>query len=190
MLLKKDKNTDANSAAESSSSTSEDEAIDLSSLDSLTFGLPTDLSDFQDDSSPTDTYHVYLTKGSTDKKACSLEFGILTAAQLPGNDLNGIVNPQIESLKELGAEVEGPTAGEALTMKDSKDDSVTYSLPTVNYVFTKDNGYVSVHYSLAILKNDSRAVVSRQCVNADGAIDDETFSNVETAAKQITITAQ
>jgi hypothetical protein len=184
-------NGDANKAAEKSASLNTDKkATDLSTLNGVNFGLPADLSAFKGDSSPVSSYHVYLTQDSTDDKACSLEFGVLGADQLPGADLNGIVEPQIDSLRKAGATVEGPNSGAALILKDAADEKTTYSMPTVNYEFSKDNKHVTVHYSLVILKDGSRAVISRQCANAAGQADASLLQKIEESAKQITVNKQ
>jgi hypothetical protein len=180
-------NSSANTAAQSSNSAADKKAVSMSTLTGINFGLPTDLSAFKGDSSPDSNYHIYLTTGSNDSKACSLEFGTIAADKLPGSDLDSIVGPQVKALRDAGATVNGPAAGTALILKDAVSSKVTYSMPTLNYDVSKDKKHVSVHYSLVILKDGSRAVVSRQCLNVDGPADDASLAKIEAAAKQITV---
>lgn len=182
--------SDAKKAANSSSSSAAKNAVDMATIKTLTLGAPTDLSSYKEDSSPQKSYHVYLTQQSTDAKACSLEFGVVSATDLPGADLDHIVDPQVESLKKAGASVDGPHAGSPLILKDAKNKSVTYRMPTLNYEFSKDNKHVTVHYSLVILKDNTRAVVSRQCANTDGVADATELAKVEKSAQQITVSKQ
>ncbi|HSX34279.1 MAG TPA: hypothetical protein VLF62_01390 [Candidatus Saccharimonadales bacterium] len=159
---------------------------DLASLTGLDFGLPHDLGPYAGDISTAATYHIYLTQGSTDATGCSLEFGISTADELPGKDAATAINTQVEALKAAGAAVAGPTKGSTLQLK-SGDGKTTYAVPTTNYQFSKDNKYVSVHYSLVVLKSGQRAVISRQCVNTGGAPDNGNLDKIESSAKQLTI---
>lgn len=182
-------NSDADKAAKSSSSSAK-EAVSLSTLQDLTFSEPSDLSAFKADSSTNAAYHVYLTQSSTDDKLCSLEYGVVTPTDLPGGTIDDIVDPQIKSLKDAGATVTGPSAGDALILKDAKDSAKTYSMPTLNYEFSKDTRHATVHYSLAILKGGNRAVVSRQCANKNGDIDKAELAKIEAAAKKITVNSK
>jgi hypothetical protein len=159
---------------------------DLAALSGLDFGVPADLDPYTGDSSTASGYHVYLTQGATADKGCSLEFGINSAEQLPGKDAEMAINTQVEALKSAGAAVTGPSKGPTLKLKSGDGKSV-YNVPTTNYQFAKDGKYVSVHYSLVVLKGGQRAVISRQCVNTGGAPDGGSLDKIEASAKELTI---
>jgi hypothetical protein len=178
----------ASNAAANSSKTASSNATNMATLTSVKLNPPTDMSAFGADT-PVANVHVYLTTGSTSDDACSFEFGTLTAAQLPGADIDSIVNPQVTQLKNAGATVDGPTAATALILKDASS-SKTYSMPTLKYTFSEGNKHATSYYSLVILKGGDRAIVSRQCANANGAVDQSKVDTVETAAKQVTATPQ
>jgi hypothetical protein len=182
------KGTNANNAAKNSAKSVN--ATALSTLTNATLNPPADMTAFKSDSSTQSYYHAYLTKDATDNKACSLSLATYTVAQLPGADTNAIVAPQVAKLRELGATVHGPSAGKVLLIKDAASGSITYSMPTLDYEFSKDNKHASVHYSIVILKSGNRVEVSRQCADTNTAVQSSALSAIDTAASHITVTKQ
>lgn len=177
----------ASGAAKTSGNTSA--ATSLSTLKGITFTPPADLSNFRANTSTTAGNYSYLTKNATNEKACSLSMAIYTAAQLPGADVDAIVNPQVDKLRSLGATVHGPSAGSAVLLHDDDGKSI-YSIPTLNYEFSQDSKRATVHYSVAILKDGERAEISRQCVNASGSVDASAIAGMDNASAKITVARQ
>jgi hypothetical protein len=177
----------ASGAARTSGSTSA--ATPLSTLKGITFTPPADLSNFRANTSTTSGNYSYLTKNATNEKACSLSMAIYTAVQLPGADVDAIVNPQVDKLRSLGATVHGPSAGAAVSLHDDDGKSV-YGIPTLNYEFSQGSKRATVHYSVAILKSGERAEISRQCVNASGSVDASAIASMDNTAAKITVTRQ
>jgi hypothetical protein len=182
------KNTANNAAQTSTNSSVSKNAIDMSTLASVTLNTPSDLSVFQADSATGSYYHMYVTKNSVGTNACSLIFGSFTSAQLPGTDLNSIVAQGLDALRKAGATITGPSAGSALILKDAVSSGTTYSMPTITYQFSEGVKHASERYSIVILKNGNRLAVTRQCANANGNVDQATLNTVENAAEQITVT--
>jgi hypothetical protein len=164
-------------------------ATSLSTLNGVMFTPPADLSNFQANTSTTAGSYSYLTKDATNDKACSLSMATYTAAQLPGATVDSIVNPQVAKLRGLGATVHGPSTGSTLLLHDD-DGKTIYSIPTLNYEFSQDSKHATVHYSVVILKDGSRAEISRQCVNAGGSVDASAIAGMDKAAAMITVTRQ
>jgi hypothetical protein len=163
-----------------------DDAFAMSELTNVKLNAPRDMSDFGADT-PDGNLHVYLTKASTGDNACSFEFGTATSMQLPGANINAIINPQVTFLENAGAAVDGPMSASALVLKDAGDSSITYSMPTLMYSFTQGTKHATSYYSLVILKNGDRALVSRQCANANGSIDQAQLNALEAMAQKITV---
>jgi hypothetical protein len=184
-LTTKDKPSDrgtTNDAAQDSSQNAV--APDLSTLNMVAFNPPSDMKDYKANDLGVATVRDYTDPTGN----CDLQFGTLTAQQLPGADLGEMLAPQIQAFREAGATITGPTAGEALTLKTATGDS--YSMPTLNISFTKDRKNATSYYSAVIMKGGNRAFVSRSCINAEGAVDQNALKAVNDKAKQLTITPQ
>ncbi|HSW66119.1 MAG TPA: hypothetical protein VLI54_03210 [Bacillota bacterium] len=162
-------------------------ALDLATLQKAKFNPPKDLSALEAVSSAT---HTYVLKGASDKKSCTLTYGVYTAGKLPGTDISSIVQPQLDDLGRAGAVVSGPVPSTALIVRDGQNSKVTYSLPTLTYEVTAGDKHELGHYSAAILGNGDRAVVATTCTVASGAVDMAAMRMVDNAAHTITVTKQ
>lgn len=160
----------------------------VSSLNDASLIAPTDMNAFLADTG-TQFYHIYLTQDSTAKKACSLEFGTVSADQVQGNDLNSIVTTQTNALKKAGAKVQGPSQGDDLVMTELGGQT-KYSMPTAVYQFTKDGRQVAVHYSAIAMKSGNRLAVSRQCGVSSGSLDPHAIDKIESTAQHIRVNKQ
>ncbi|HSW98500.1 MAG TPA: hypothetical protein VLF71_01555 [Candidatus Saccharimonadales bacterium] len=183
------KHDTANNAAKKSSGTATASAVDLGTLNTITFSPPADLSAFDANSVTQANAYSYNVKGATADKACNLSIAIVTAVQLPGADTNAIVAPQIDALRKAGATVDGPNAGKVLLLK-STDGKAAYSMPTLTYEFTEGSKHASVHYSVVILKDTTRAQIARQCISASGPTDTAQMATMDEAATHITVSQQ
>jgi hypothetical protein len=174
----------SNNAAKKSSATVSG-AADMSKLAHVMLNVPVTITGYQSRSTGVDTIKDFI----SDDGNCEFIAGSVTVAQLPGADLNAIVDPQLKTLREGGATVTGPNAGSALILKE-KDSSKTYAMPTLNFEFSQGNKHAAVHYSAVILSSTDRAVVNRTCVNKDGAIDTARLAALDTVAKSVTVTVK
>jgi hypothetical protein len=168
---------------EPSDSTSKTGVVDLATIDRATLLSPDTIQGFKSRQTGTANIKDYI----ADDNSCELIVGTTTAAQLPGIDLNAIVQPQIEQLKKAGATVNGPNDGGVLVLKDMDNENKTYSLPTVKYDFSQDKKHAVVHYSVVILKNGDRVVVNRTCINQNGEVDSNKVTSLDTKAKAIQV---
>lgn len=182
----KNNTPDASKVAQQSSQSAGAQTKEMSTLQGLTFVAPADMSAFTP-KSVTGEKNIYATKDSTDAKTCSLSFGIYSATELPGADINEILKPQLENLKKTGVTVQGPTAGEPLVVKDASGTS--YSMPSLTFDLTKGTQHETDHYSISVLGNGKRAVVQRSCANKNGVVDPGAFSVLESTAQKVTIKA-
>ncbi len=179
------KSNSANEAAKKSSSSSETKATDLSTLNKVTLTIATP-EGYTESTTSVATAKQYT---STDGN-CSLVVGTATATELPGADLNAIVQPELEQLRKLGATISGPNAGTALALKNSASSSTKYSMPTLNFEFAQNEKHATVHYSAVILKSGDRAVVNRTCGNKTGEVDKAKMTALDNLAKNIVVTKQ
>jgi hypothetical protein len=176
---------DANQTSQDSSKASD--AKQMSTLSLVAFAAPTDMSDYN---APqvTGAVKTYVTKSSSDTLYCAITFGIATAAQFPGADLNAIVKPQIDNVRSLGLTVEGPETGDPLVLKNTS--SVKYSMPTLTYHVYKGDVHELDRYSLSILTSGDRAIVSRTCANKNGTVDESMMDKLDDTAKKLLISTK
>lgn len=185
-----DSDDSAQRAASQSSSSSNADAIDLATLQTISMSLanpPEDYVSTDEESSPT---RRYTYQGADGKETCELAFGVLTSEQLPGDNLDAIVQPQINQLREAGATIDGPSAGTALILKDATDSDITYRVPTLDFKFSFEGNNATVYYSAVILKSGERAVVNRACSVRDGQVNEDRLKTINERANQIVITKE
>lgn len=181
------KGDSSNDAAKKSSKSAEKSAISMDTLNSVKLTLAaTDATGLTDKATGVADFKTYM----SDDELCAVSVGIVKAADLPGADLNAMIEPQLKTLRDAGAAIDGPSAGKALTLKDATDSKTTYSMPTLVFDFSKDNQHVLTHYSAVILKNTDRAVVSRACGNKEGAVDQSKVTNLDNIAAKTKVTKQ
>lgn len=183
-----DKSENANTAADESSRNAAPEAKDISSLNNVTFVAP-DMGAYGPNAG-TDVFanHELLAPvGGTDH--CRLSFGVAEPNEMPGTDINSIIQPQIDALTKNGAKVEGPTAGKALVLQ-SVDDGQSYRMPTLEFTVTRDSAREVDQVSVAILGNNKRAVVMRACANANGQINPDNMSQLQATAEKLKLSTK
>jgi hypothetical protein len=171
----------SNSAAQKSSKSSS--AVNMATLKSVKLNLPESIPGYTARNTGVDTVKDFLADDST----CEFIAGTVQASQLPGADLNAIVDPQLKALRTAGATVDGPNAGAALEVKD-KDNGKLYSMPTLNFEFSQGKKHAAVHYSAVILSSSDRAIINRTCINKDGNVDTARLSALDEVAKKVTVT--
>lgn len=169
-----------------SQKSAESSAIDIATLPGLTFNHPANLGEYtKSDFGSTTTFTSYTNASNT----CEIGLGTISAEILPGATSQEVIEKQVEGLREAGATVENPTAGEALVLKDANDSSKTYKIPTLVFKFSQGNNHGLNYYSIAILGNGDRAIINRTCINQDGqAVAESTLDPLEVMAKEITVT--
>lgn len=172
----------ANNAAKKSSNNVAN-ATNLDTLSHLSFNAPSSMTGFTERSVGLSNVKDYVSADGN----CEFIFGTVTSAQLPGVDLNAIIQPQVDLLKKAGATVTGPGAGKALVVKGGGKN---YSMPTLNFEFSEGTKHATIHYSAVILKSNDRAIVNRTCINKDGAVDPTRVQALDNKAAELTITVK
>jgi len=166
-----------------SASTGNTQAVDLATLAKVTLMPPDKIDGYTARQTGTANIKDYVSADG----ACEFIVGTTSAAQLPGNDLNAIVKPQLDQLRAAGATVKGPSNGSMLTLKNADDASKTYSLPTINYEFSQDKKHAIIHYSAVVLSNGDRVVVNRTCINQNGDADKAKLDALDEKAKAVQV---
>lgn len=118
--------------------------------------------------------------------SCELILGTVSAGQLPGKNVDEIIKPQLEQLKQNGAKVDGPNKGAELKLADEKDSNKKYRVPTVTFTFTQGTKKATTHYSAVIAKSGERIVINRTC-HKDGDIDQNQLKALNDTASQVKI---
>ncbi|HEX7963976.1 MAG TPA: hypothetical protein VF466_05315 [Candidatus Saccharimonadales bacterium] len=187
LFLKKDNHQSASNAAQTSANNAEKSAKPLDGYQSATLSAPADMSGFQSDIGTTGV-HDYLTTGSdTANGGCELAFGTGNATQLPGNNIDEIVAPGIDSLKKSGVTVNGPQAGTPLTLKDAAGNK--YTLPTITYTFAQGSKNAKNAYGVAITKDGNRTFVRWDCA-VTGSVDNSKMNQLAQKAAEIMVAVQ
>ena len=164
-----------------------DTAVDLATLTMVRINAPSEMSAY-DLIGSGETFSRYTSKA---KNTCELGFGVLSGTDLPGDNLNAIIDAQMRALRESGATITGPTAGTILELANNSDTSKKYSLPTLQFEVSKDNLRAKSHYSAVVLKGGNRAVVNRTCYTTDDSeVADSDIAGLDATAKLLTITPQ
>jgi hypothetical protein len=182
LFLKPDSPSDA---AKKSADAAAASADDMSKLPGATINVPETIAGYKARNTGDDNIKDFM----SDDGICEFIAGTVSASQLPGSDLNAIIDPQVKKLRDDGATVKGPSAGNPIVVKE-KDGSKTYAMPTINFEFSKDKKHASVHYSAVILSKGDRVIINRTCVNANGDIDAARLAALDTVAQKVTITAK
>ncbi|HEU4914261.1 MAG TPA: hypothetical protein VFT16_02535 [Candidatus Saccharimonadales bacterium] len=181
------KDDSSNEAAKKSSKTAEKSAIDMSTLNSVRIALAaTDATGLTEQETGKTDFKSFVSSDGL----CAVSVGTLAAEDLPGNDLNAMIEPQLQTLREAGASIDGPSAGKAMILKGATDSKATYSMPTLVFDFSKDGMHVLTRYSAVILKNGERAVVNRTCGNKEGEVDQSKMTNLDNIAAKAKVTRQ
>lgn len=174
---KKSANTESKKSSQAAA------GVDMSTLQSATLNGPATIAGYNE----RDTGFSKIKDYIADDGNCEFTVGTLNATQLPGADLDAIIEPQLKKLRDAGATVIGPNQGTALNLKDSAS-SKTYKMPTLTFEFSQGAKHAAVYYSAVILTGGDRAVVNRTCINANGAVDTARLHQLDNIAKQVTVT--
>lgn len=158
----------------------------LSSLKGVTLVPPTDLSRYLANGSNTPTRMQYATSDGQ----CRLRMGVVSKDVLPGKDFDAIVNEQIKAQRDKGAKVDGPSKQDPLYLADVSDDSRAYQLSTVSFVSSQKDLYANTYYSAAVLKDDSRVYVVRECESKDAQGNPEKIQAINEDAADVAVVVQ
>lgn len=191
LFMQKDsgKNEDANAVADrSSQNTSTPGAKDVSDLTEVSFIPPADMAEYSPNAGTAVFANHELLAPAGDSDQCRLSFGVAESFEIPGTDIASVVQPQIDSLTKAGAKVEGPKAGKALVLQ--ADDGQSYQLPTLEFTVTKDGAREVDQFSVAILKNDKRVIVTRACSNPSGQVNDKNIQTLEATAQKLKLSVK
>lgn len=119
-------------------------------------------------SSPATAADTYATLTNSDN-SCTIGFGVLSQAALPGTDLHSLVAIKIAEAKKQDTHITatGPNDADSLVLKDTTGK--TYALPTASFILTDTTtggGTINELYSAAELADKSHVVVYASC-NSD-----------------------
>lgn len=171
----------ASARSAASKSSKQVSAAGLDRLAKVRFLAPANLAGYKMHTATAPGASVYVTNDGE----CELDFGTTTPALLPGDDIGGIVAGLLDTYRKNGAIISGPTAGDALVLQDAK--KAKYSLPTLVFTMRKLGTQIVSHYSLSILKDGTRAYVTRVCTKKDADVDPVSVEKVDATAKLITV---
>lgn len=187
--------TTAPSAADTANATSQaaqqsagqTKAVALTTLNDFTLVPPADLGGMKPFDLGVPEAKDYRT--GTSENGCELQFGVYSAAQVPGKDLGDMVARQLASVRQGGGIVTGPNPGPALILKDAANSKKTYSLPTLTFSITLSGSQGISHYSAGVLADGRRVAVTRVCVAKTGkpAPTDSTLKPVDDVAARVTV---
>ncbi|HSW66111.1 MAG TPA: hypothetical protein VLI54_03165 [Bacillota bacterium] len=187
LLHKSPTHGNASQAAQQSSNAASSSAKAMNTFSHVTFTAPSDMSGFTAASSGLATQTAYTLNGTGDSLHCSLLYGMASQTDLPGSDVNSILEPQLKRLTDAGATVSGPAAGTPLLLKDGAGKQ--YSMPTLEYTTTLSGLQEVDHYSIVVLASGERAVVTRACA-ARGTVDASALAKVDVTAQKLTVSGQ
>lgn len=176
-----DKNTTNNAAKKSETSTS---APEINTLASFTFVQPpaSKLSGLTVSAGTTSGETVISAAADTGTgTACEIFYGIFGQSDLPGGNLGDVVSKATATLKSSGVTITGPNVIKALVLKNTAT-SATYSIPSVNFSYTKSGVTEVANYSISELKNSTHAAVLQVCAGKDTAANLTTKLNTELAS--------
>jgi hypothetical protein len=159
--------------------------LGLSDFRKATFGAP---SSVPEGYKPFDYKTPGVAAYVTDGRRCELQYGILSAAQLPGDNPLDIVKRQVQALRDKGGTLSDPSPMADLKLAHPSDpNKTTYSLPSFSFTGVVKNGlHVRSHYAVTVLKDGSRAYVLRTC-NDTKDVPGSAFDALETFAGRVTI---
>lgn len=156
----------------------------LSTLSGVTLSLSSVPAGYTEQTSDLSDFKYYL---SSDE-SCSIIYGTASAVEFPGADLSEIISSQIDILTSVdGVAANGPSEGDALVLASSEGGNQKYSMPTIEYEFSKDSNYATAYYSAAILQDDTRVIVNRSCSSSDGPVSSEDIQAVNGVAEQLVV---
>jgi hypothetical protein len=161
-----DKNATNNAAKSSESSTS---APDISTLSSFSFVQPSaaKLNGMTVSAGSTSGETVITgTVDSSTNTVCNIFYGIISKTDLPGTTIGDVVSRATSALRDQGVTITGPNNAKALVLKNSAT-SATYSLPSVNFSYTKSGTTEVATYSISEFKDGTHAAVLQACAGGD-----------------------
>ncbi len=184
-----DKNTTNAAAKKSETSTS---APDINTLSSFTFVQPpaSKLSGYTVSAGQSaGQTNIAAPIGSDTDNTCQISYGVFDQNDLPGGDIGDVVSKVTVTLKNGGVSVSGPNAIKALVLKNASS-SATYSIPSVNFSYTKDGLTEVATYSISELKNQTHAAVLQICAGKATAATLTSMLNSELAPVAAAITVK
>jgi hypothetical protein len=123
---------------------------------------------------------------TTTDNACNIQFGVVPAVELPGLTPSEIAATHLGASESTGAVGAEPRDGKNLELKATKGNA-TYTMPTMDYAYTRDNVNYKASYSVVILKDNKRAFIRRYCANGEGSVSTQKFNAINDKAKQLKI---
>lgn len=156
------------------------QTITLDKADKVTFNDPASVDDFEKTST-----NSFTTLLATDTN-CTLSYGVISQAELPGGNLNDVMVRYIDIVKENGASVEDPQTVAPLQLKGT-DQKTTYLLPTSKIKYAQLSTGTAGLYSVVELPNKDHAVLHRVCTAIDKPQAEAALSSLNSAVSQITL---
>lgn len=181
-----DKNATNNAASQSTKSTS---APELNTLASFTFVQPT--------AAEMNGLTVEAGGGTSNAESilansdgnCFVYYGVFSQTAMPGTTIGDVVEKATTTLKANNVTINGPTTIPALVLKNSST-SASYSLPSVEFSYTKSGTSEVAIYSITQLKDGTHAAVLQVCAAKNSTVaqmTDKLNQTITPAAKAIKI---
>ncbi|MEK7152747.1 MAG: hypothetical protein AAB834_02270 [Patescibacteria group bacterium] len=154
----------------------------LSELSDLRLIAPSNMKDYIKRTN----FTVDIGDYTTPDNSCNLQFGLVPAVELPGLTPEEIAATHLGTGAQTGAVGGEAREGEDLVLQAARG-SVRYSMPTLDYTYTRDNVNYKASYSVVILVENRRVYVRRYCANANGPVSSQAFKKLNEKAKEIKI---
>ncbi len=122
---------------------------------------------------------------TTQDNACNLQYGVVSSADLPGTTPQNIASNHLGASADFGAVGGTPTTGNDLVLKAASGQH--YSIPTYNFIYSRDGVNYLASYSITLLPGNSRAYVRTYCANTGDPVSEAAFKKINNKAKEITI---
>lgn len=179
-------NSSGNKQNNSSNKTSQNKdsgtVLNITVVRNPSLSAPKDMKAYVKDSSFVNNVGDYTTKDA----ACNLQFGIVTANELPGATQEEVAITHLGASANFGAVGGDPVKTSDLILKATNGNQ-RYSLPTYKFEFSRDDVNYLASYSIALLADGGRAYVRTYCSNTGEAVSAAAFKKINAKAKEITV---
>jgi hypothetical protein len=161
------------------------ETLSLSYIANPTFVSPKDMKGYVKGNNIVDNVYDYTTVNN----ACSLQFGVAGASDLPGLTIEEIAATNLGTTADTGAVADDPVEKGNLVLHNNKTTD-KYTLPTIEIAFSRNGVNYLSRFSLATIKGNGRAYVRTYCSNDGGVVSSSEFKKINDKAKQVMISTE
>lgn len=156
--------------------------LPLSALSSPKLVAPDDMDDYIQRKDFVADVGDYTTKNN----GCNLQFGVVSSIDLPGATLQEIASRHIGAGEETGAVGGEPEVGKDMVLYDTEGKQ-RYSMPVLEYAFSRDGVNYRARYAVIILAKNIRAYVRTYCASSGNTVADADFRKINDTAKKVRV---